>query len=222
MPSERFLKLDKEKQERIRRAAIKELSRVPFEEASINRIIKEADISRGSFYTYFKDKMDIVRYLMSDYETRFREALVGYLDREKGDFFKMADRLYRDIIAWGKSPEFKIIENVFPDVGMLSKVLGAEDRKKSVYSHERFLAFCHALYEHTDCSHIGIPEEDFGVFAEMVLTPTVRDAMHTCIGFKDAKKIRRAYDMQMEIIREGVSGLSDKNRNRTGKGTKRQ
>ena len=57
MPTERFLRLPKEKIEAIRIAAAKEFIRVPLEEASINRIVHDSNISRGSFYTYFEDKV---------------------------------------------------------------------------------------------------------------------------------------------------------------------
>lgn len=52
MPTERFKRLPEEKIEAIRRAGIQEFTRTSPESASINRIIQEADISRGSFYTY--------------------------------------------------------------------------------------------------------------------------------------------------------------------------
>ena len=64
MPTERFLRLPKEKIEAIRIAAAKEFMRVPLEEASINRIVHDADISRGSFYTYFEDKQDLLKWLI--------------------------------------------------------------------------------------------------------------------------------------------------------------
>ena len=64
MPTERFLRLPKEKIEAIRISAAKEFIRVPLEEASINRIVHDADISRGSFYTYFEDKDDLMRYML--------------------------------------------------------------------------------------------------------------------------------------------------------------
>ena len=51
MPTQRFLKLKEEKKQVILEAAVHEFSRVPYSSASINQIIKEADISRGSFYT---------------------------------------------------------------------------------------------------------------------------------------------------------------------------
>ena len=53
MPTQRFFNLKEEKRRAIVRAAVHEFSRVPYSVASINQIIKEADISRGSFYTYF-------------------------------------------------------------------------------------------------------------------------------------------------------------------------
>lgn len=56
MSTERFEKLSKDKRQRILDAAREEFSRVSYEEASINQIIKNAGISRGSFYTYFEDK----------------------------------------------------------------------------------------------------------------------------------------------------------------------
>ena len=64
MPTQRFLKLKEEKKQAILEAAVHEFSRVPYSSASINQIIKEADISRGSFYTYFEDKDDLMRYML--------------------------------------------------------------------------------------------------------------------------------------------------------------
>ena len=51
MPSATFYNLPEEKRERLLRAAREEFSRVPYESASVNRIIRSAGIPRGSFYT---------------------------------------------------------------------------------------------------------------------------------------------------------------------------
>ena len=66
MPTERFNRLPEAKRQAIREAALKEFARVPFDKASINQIIRNADISRGSFYTYFVDKQDVVEFLLKD------------------------------------------------------------------------------------------------------------------------------------------------------------
>ncbi len=67
MPSSTFLNLPAEKQEKLLEAATREFSHRPFNEASINQIIKEAGIPRGSFYMYFQDKEDLFRYLLKGY-----------------------------------------------------------------------------------------------------------------------------------------------------------
>ena len=63
MPTKTFNNLSEEKKDRIINAAIQEFSSVPFEKVSINKIIKQAEISRGSFYMYFEDKYDLTNYL---------------------------------------------------------------------------------------------------------------------------------------------------------------
>lgn len=48
-----------EKRERLLLAAEEEFARVPYAEASINRMIRAAGIPRGSFYMYFRDKEEL-------------------------------------------------------------------------------------------------------------------------------------------------------------------
>ena len=58
MPTNTFFKLSKEKQNNIIEASLKEFKRVLLRDASINKIIKDANIPRGSFYNYFEDIND--------------------------------------------------------------------------------------------------------------------------------------------------------------------
>ncbi len=54
-----FKRLPEDKKERILLAAQKEFADYPFEKTSINRILEEARIPKGSFYQYFDDKVDL-------------------------------------------------------------------------------------------------------------------------------------------------------------------
>ena len=72
MPKELFYALPEEKRKRILDAAVREFSQNEYHSASINQIIKLADISRGSFYLYFEDKRDIYIFLV---EQVFRSRL---------------------------------------------------------------------------------------------------------------------------------------------------
>lgn len=64
MPSQTFLNLDSSKQKKLIDAAMHEFMTIPYTEVSINQIIANAEISRGSFYTYFLDKDDLFSYLL--------------------------------------------------------------------------------------------------------------------------------------------------------------
>lgn len=54
-----FERLPEEKKDRILQAARTEFIRYPYEKTSINRILAEAGIPKGSFYQYFDDKADL-------------------------------------------------------------------------------------------------------------------------------------------------------------------
>jgi len=94
MPTERFCRLPREKQEAIRKAALREFARVPYEQASINQIIRHADISRGSFYTYFADKRDVVEFLLREQFAEMEQVCKDVLQDTGGDYFAMLEQLF--------------------------------------------------------------------------------------------------------------------------------
>lgn len=59
MARNRFENLEPEKQEAILQAAGEEFAEKGFESASINRIIRNSGMSKGSVYYYFEDKADL-------------------------------------------------------------------------------------------------------------------------------------------------------------------
>jgi AcrR family transcriptional regulator len=64
MPKDIFFNLPNEKREKILDLAITEFSKYPYDVASISNIIRDAGISKGSFYNYFEDKKDLYKYLV--------------------------------------------------------------------------------------------------------------------------------------------------------------
>lgn len=101
MPSSTFLNLPPEKQEKLLEAATREFSTRPFNEASINQIIKEAGIPRGSFYMYFQDKEELFRYLLRGYVDQMVMVIEELLLRRKGDIFQALLDLYDYLAAKG-------------------------------------------------------------------------------------------------------------------------
>ncbi len=60
---DKFLTLDQEKQERILNAASKEFAQKGFVNASTNEMVKEAGISKGLLFHYFKNKKQLYLFL---------------------------------------------------------------------------------------------------------------------------------------------------------------
>ena len=91
MPTNTFFNLTIEK---IINAAKSEFVEYSFNDASINRIIKNAEISRGSFYMYFENKEDLFLYILDGYREEALAEIVSSLNGEKCDIFQMGIYIY--------------------------------------------------------------------------------------------------------------------------------
>ena len=112
MPTKCFFNLPEEKQMKIVGASMCELSRVPADKISINKIIKTAGISRGSFYQYFEDKSDLLDYILSDFKNIIQKCFRKNLEKYNGNLFKMTEAVYEEIILLGKDEHnLKIMKN---------------------------------------------------------------------------------------------------------------
>lgn len=101
MPSQTFLNLDSNKQKKLLNAAMNEFSRVSYTDASINQIIQNAGISRGSFYTYFADKDDLFGYLLDLNKKKFfaltKEVFVSCEGDIRTSFLMLYDVFTKEI-----------------------------------------------------------------------------------------------------------------------------
>ncbi len=96
MPKKTFFNLLEPKRERITEVAIAEFAEFHLYDASINRIIERAGISRGSFYQYFEDLEDLYKYIFQ----LVAEEKVSYLEKhfdepQQGDIFEVLRNMYK-------------------------------------------------------------------------------------------------------------------------------
>jgi TetR/AcrR family transcriptional regulator len=79
MVKQGFLNLSKEEQEQVMEAALDEFSQKDYASASINQIIQNAGISKGSMYHYFQNKEDLYMHMLTrvmEEKTKFLQAAV--------------------------------------------------------------------------------------------------------------------------------------------------
>jgi AcrR family transcriptional regulator len=66
VPRERFARLDPDRRDSVLQAARREFATHGFVEASYNRIIAAAGVSKGAMYYYFEDKADLFATVVAD------------------------------------------------------------------------------------------------------------------------------------------------------------
>lgn len=94
MPTDTFFRLPEEKRRRLMDSAWEEFTQVRFSDASINRIIRSANIPRGSFYQYFTDKDDLFAYLVRPLQQYFFDLSREVVDQCGGDLSKAPLSIY--------------------------------------------------------------------------------------------------------------------------------
>ena len=113
MPKETFYRLPDEKRERGMAAAEREFLENSFEAASINRIIKEAAIPRGSFYQYFEDKKDIFLYIVSTHKNEAFGFVESFIKDSDGDVFSFMRKAIDFMISAECSEKVEGMKRIF-------------------------------------------------------------------------------------------------------------
>lgn len=125
MIKQTFYNLPDDKKQRITEAIIKELEEYSYNDISINRIVKNASISRGSFYQYFDDKADLLRVILEGFSDELIEKYKSYLSESDGEIFKACEKIFDFLI---ESSESKNYSTAFKVVFSFTKT--AEDLLK--------------------------------------------------------------------------------------------
>jgi len=89
----KFQNLETEKQERILNAAMKEFAKKGYKNASTNEIVKEAAISKGALFHYFKNKKELFLFLY-DYSVEYlTNEILKKFNYEEGDIFLRMEQI---------------------------------------------------------------------------------------------------------------------------------
>jgi len=107
MPSSTFFNLPLDKQKKIINAAQLEFSNHPYSEVSINKIIKNAEISRGSFYVYFADKYDLLDFLLSQFKNKIKNEVKRFSQEVNQQFKPLIILIHQHIFYLFKNEDNK-------------------------------------------------------------------------------------------------------------------
>ncbi len=111
MPKDTFFNLPEDKRTQVIEAALDEFAAVPYAQASVNRIVARAGISKGSFYQYFHSKEDLFLYLLERMgEEKMTYLAPAFAQAETVDFFTLLHDLYAAGLRFGmENPRYAAI-----------------------------------------------------------------------------------------------------------------
>lgn len=196
-----FYNLPYEKRKRITDAVIKEFMERPNEKVSINRIIKTAEISRGSFYQYFDDKVDLIEIIT---KTMFEESsnkAKEILKLSCGDLFVMYIKMFDYFGDYSSQKQtMKIMRNIVDS-------FKANDDLVSEYLKNRFnIALSNnEIYLMVDRQNLKFQDNESVKCLIEILTQVLKNAIFDVfVAGSDREGVRERLIKKIDIIKQGA------------------
>lgn len=204
MPTERFFHLPDEKKKMIREAAVKEFCRVPIEKASINKIVQNAEISRGSFYTYFKDKEDVLDYIFEDVVSQIQNFCKDFLLQTKGEFWELPRKMLDYTIEICETNKMFALAQGNSKSRVISLLL--EKRDDLGHCQESINLWVKELYHLTDCSKLLVNNfNDFWDLFSLCTTNMVMTIGEIYQRGRDEEEAKRSFERRLDLIKHGAA-----------------
>ncbi len=112
MPKQMFFNINAAKRKMFLDVALEEFTTKSFEQVSVNTIIKKANISRGSFYTYFEDLESLFNYLFEQVKLERIAYAKELLRKSDMDFFVFIKELFKyDYDSYSETGRYSLFRN---------------------------------------------------------------------------------------------------------------
>lgn len=198
MPTNTFHNLCDEKKERIFDAALQEFSTRSFSQASLNQIIKNAGIPKGSFYQYFENKEDLYLYMREVVSKEMTELLSSINGiNSDADVFEVIMQETREFLERGK------VKPGYVEAAMLNKLDNSEFIKKiRKSSNDRYVK----MLERDKESGLIKPEVDSELVINMISTFSLNEYFR---NRSDKESYLKNLGDAIKIIKEGIAMSKD-------------
>ncbi|QQK75333.1 TetR/AcrR family transcriptional regulator [Salicibibacter cibarius] len=120
-----FKNIDETKQKRILNAAMKEFAEKGYEQASTNKIIKDAGIGKGMLFHYFNNKKDLYEYLVDYAITVMHDEYLSLIDTNEVDFIERMKQIAQ--VKWKYIAQHPNVSNFIAMVYLSDEVLLPEE-----------------------------------------------------------------------------------------------
>ncbi len=128
MPKETFFNLPEEKKNRIIEVAVDEFAEHNFNDATVSRIVKNANIAKGSFYQYFEDKYDLFRHIVdviAAVKMMYFKPVMLTIDKD--NFFDVLKNMFKAGL------KFSVENKKYSDIGITLMKSTDKDFLRKIY-----------------------------------------------------------------------------------------
>lgn len=196
-----FYNLPYEKRKRITDAVIKEFMERPNEKVSINRIIKTAEISRGSFYQYFDDKVDLIEIITKTMFEESNNKAKEILKLSCGDLFVLYIKMFDYFGDYSSQKQtMKIMRNIVDS-------FKANDDLVSEYLKNRFnmALINNEIYTMVDRQNLKFQDNESVKCLIEILTQVLKNAIFDVfVAGSDREEVRERLIKKIDIIKQGA------------------
>lgn len=203
MPTNTFFNLSDEKRNRLIQVSMEEFSTHSFNDASINAIIKNASISRGSFYQYFENKEDLYFYLIKRAMIESKRLFKNEIIQAKGDLFVGVRRFFPQhlsIVMNNTHANFYKQLYLHMDYKSSNQMTPVEHKKKHEDQKEKDDFF--SLF---DLNLLKIEtQEEFKELSRFIMSTMLREIVRGFAGECKLNEIEKNFYRKLDWIEHGV------------------
>lgn len=196
-----FYNLSDDKRKRVLQAILEEFADTDSEKISINRIIKRANISRGSFYQYFDDKVDLVEVLfLTLVDMNIKDAYRA-LSESDGDIFALYNSFLEILFRLSKD---EFYNNIMRN---LCRSMYSTDSLIAEYVQTRCRGFdeLNQLAQCVNRSKLRLSTDEEMVALHQIFVAILRDCANRLYVLDvSAAVLKSDFDRKIEIIKYGA------------------
>ena len=192
-----YYNLEKDKQERLVDACMEEFSSYTFSDASINRIIKRAEISRGSFYQYFEDKEDCYLEMLGIIAEEKYHIFKDVVQAEASNVFEAYLNMLRQVKIWMEA------QPRYYKIGVLMELDKSSFIQKLIKQNPGMMEYFLSLIRKDQANGIIRPDVNPQLLSDVLIGFNQKLLMEHFVN-KDYDRMVEASEAVLDLIQKGT------------------